>query len=248
MARYSPMRFRVFDACRLRYRYQYLDRVSPRLRPGDTAGSLVHRVLCDFFSKLPRKERTEARLIQLFEAGWEALSPRYKRVPGVEALRESSLQQLRNFARYQDLKAEPFAVEAYFQTEVAPGVTLFGRMDRIDEERDGSLHIIDYKTGAQPDEVDVKQLRLYAIMVEHELGRTVTAASFWYLDDGQVWTIDLSEEDKYRALEEMLASVEGMRTATEFPPTIGQHCGHCPYLHHCEYRDEIASRREAEGW
>ena len=52
MARYSPLRFRVFDACRLRYRYQYVDRIPARLRPQDTAGSLVHRVLCDFFSKL----------------------------------------------------------------------------------------------------------------------------------------------------------------------------------------------------
>lgn len=144
MARYSPLRFRVFDTCRLRYRYQYVDRIPARLRPQDTAGSLVHRVLCDFFSKVPVEERTLDRLIGLFEVGWDALSPRYLRMNGVEKLRLSAIEQLRVFAENQDLRAEPFAVEPYFQVEVAPNITLFGRVDRIDEETDGSLHLIDY--------------------------------------------------------------------------------------------------------
>jgi len=70
MPRYSPLRFRVFDTCRLRYRYQYLDRIPARLRPQDTAGSLIHRILCDFFSKVAASERTTERLTGLFEAGW----------------------------------------------------------------------------------------------------------------------------------------------------------------------------------
>ena len=40
MTRYSPLRFRVFDTCRLRYRYQYVDKARAYLRPADTAGSL----------------------------------------------------------------------------------------------------------------------------------------------------------------------------------------------------------------
>ena len=248
MARYSPLRFRVFDTCRLRYRYQYVDKARAYLRPGDTAGSLVHRVLCDFFSKVAREERTEERLCRLFEEGWAALSPAYKRVPGVEAFHSAGVAQLRNFARKFDVKAEPYAVEAYLQVSVAPGVTLFGRMDRIDEETDGTLHIIDYKTGTQPDEIDANQLVLYAIMVERELTKAVSRASFWYLDDGQVWTTVLTEEGKRKALDEMLAAVREMENITEYPAKIGPHCGHCPYVKGCEFRGEIAARREAEGW
>src|SRR6266516_2083432 len=164
--RFSPLRIRVFDTCRLRYRYQYLDRVPPKLRPQDTAGSLLHRVLCDFFSKVPMAERDEQRLVRMFEDGWEALSPRYRRMKGVEKLRDKSLAQLRMFAQQHDLSARPLLVEPYFQVEVAPQVTLFGRVDRIDEEAAGTLHVIDYKTGSHADEVDAKQLRLYAIMAE----------------------------------------------------------------------------------
>jgi putative RecB family exonuclease len=248
MPRYSPLRFRVFDTCRLRYRYQYVDKIAARLRPSDTAGTLVHRVLCDFFSKLEPAERNEARLIQLFEDGWAALSPRYLRMAGVDQFGAASVQQLHNFSRLHDPSIEPFAVEAYLQVEAAPGVTLFGRMDRIDEDPDGNLHVIDYKAGEQPGEIDARQIRLYAIMVELELGRTVTRASFWNLDDGTTRTEELDDGSKRLALQDMLAAVEEMEQLTDYPPTIAPHCGHCPYFHACEKRPEILRRREAEGW
>jgi RecB family exonuclease len=248
MARYSPLRLRVFDACRLRYRYQYIDRMPARLRPQDTAGSLVHRVLCDFFSKLAPEERSEERLIRMFEEGWEALPPRYRRMKGVDSLRADSIEQLKTFATQHDISAVPLMVEPYFQVEVAPGVTLFGRVDRIDEEPDGALHIIDYKTGSHPDEVDVGQLRLYAIMAEESLRRFVSDISFWYLDDALVWTAELSDEDKRRTRSDLLAAVERVNTVSEFPANIGPHCGHCPYLYACAERTEIQRRREAEGW
>ena len=248
MPGYSPLRFRVFDTCRLRYRYQYLDRIPARLRPQDTAGSLVHRVLCDFFSKVPSDERKVERLTGLFEAGWAALSPRYLRMAGVEELRESAVEQLHLFAETHDLSAEPLAVEPYFQVEVAPGVTLFGRVDRIDEEPDGTLHLIDYKTGSYEDEVDARQLRLYAIMAEASLGKPVTRLSFWYLDNGQNWTAELSDEERRSSRAELMAAIHEMEQVSHFPANIGVHCGHCPYLHACGEREQIARRREAEGW
>src|SRR5438552_5717417 len=67
VSRLSPLRIRVFYTCRLRYRYQYLNRIPARLRPQDTVGSLLHRVLCDFFSKVPVEERDGQRLIRMFE-------------------------------------------------------------------------------------------------------------------------------------------------------------------------------------
>jgi putative RecB family exonuclease len=252
MARVSALKVRVFETCRLRFRYQYVDRdegrVRPRLRPADTAGSLVHRVLCDFFSRVPENERDRQRLIDMFQDGWQALTPKYHRIPGVEAHHEASLRQLANFAAHFDLEARPFMVEPYFQEEIARGVVLFGRLDRLDEESDGTLRIIDYKGGTQPEEIDPKQLAFYAILVEAKLGRTVSNASFWYLDDGSVWTMDFSEEDKRRAREELLVTVREMEDAHEFPPTIGPHCASCPYLKVCEFRDEIAEARAREGW
>ncbi|MBI1885798.1 MAG: PD-(D/E)XK nuclease family protein [Chloroflexi bacterium] len=248
MFRLSPLRLRVFRTCKLRYKYQYVDKVPARLRPQDTAGTCVHNVLCEFFARVPAEERTKERLQAMFDERWSKLSPRYLRMPGVDELGRRARQQLEAFGERQDLKAHPFLIEAYFEARLAPDVLLFGRMDRVDEEPDGSLHVIDYKTGAQPEEVDAAQIRLYAIMVQEELERPVARASFWYLDDGFEWSTEISQADHRRAREEALALARQMEQPGDYPPTIAEHCGHCPYLHACEYRDEIAQRRQAEGW
>ena len=246
--RVSPLRIRVFKTCHLRYRYQYVDKLKARLRPGDTAGSLVHNVLCDFFSKVPRDERDQARLIAMFEQRWAALSPRYLQMDGVDELHGIKLHGLEGFAHREDLQAQPFQVELYVQVPIAHDITLFGRMDRIDKEPDTNLHIIDYKTGSHPGDVDPSQLQLYAIMVESKLERTVSRASFWYLGDGSVWTTSLTAADKERALSGALAAVHEMQNEKQFEPAVAPHCADCPYLHTCAVRDEIAQRRQAEGW
>ncbi len=245
--RLSPLRVRVFNTCRLRYRYQYVDKLQARLRPADTAGTLVHNVLCDFFAKVPPEERTAERLIEMFQPRWAVLWPRYLRIEGVDELRERNLNALRRFTQREDLAAKPLLVEPYVQVQIAPDVTLFGRMDRIDENPDGSLHIIDYKTGSHPGDVDASQLQLYAIMVESKLERSVSRASFWFLDDGSVWTADLTSEDKEKVLAGALAAVTEMRKEKQFQPTGAQHCAHCPFRHTCAVREEIAQRRRAEG-
>ncbi len=248
VSRLSPLRVRVLDTCRLRYRYQYLDRIQARLRPQDTAGSLLHRVLCDFFSKVPVELRDEQRLVRMFEDGWEALSPRYRRMKGVDKLRDKSLEQLRMFAKQHNLSAQPLMVEPYFQVEIEPGVILFGRVDRVDEEADGSLHLIDYKTGSHPDEVDASQLRLYAIMAEKSLGKPVIRISFWHLDDGDTWTDHFGDDKRTRAYSEFSEAVKRMQSMNEFPPNVGEHCGHCPYVYACSEREVIRRRRMAECW
>jgi RecB family exonuclease len=184
----------------------------------------------------------------MFDENWNALSPRYLQMDGVEALRLESRSQLKRFANGHDLSAEPLRVEEYAEVELAPGTVLFGRMDRIDEEPDGTLQVIDYKTGSQPDEIDPDQLRLYAIMVEQKLERLVSKASFWFLDDGTTWTINLTAEDKTNVRNEFLATVREMLDVTDFPATPGRHCRHCPYLHACAYRVEINDRLESGEW
>lgn len=60
-------------------------------------------------------------------------------------------------------------------------VILMGNFDFVGEKADGTLHVLDFKTGSQ-DEKDPLQLYIYAILAESNLGKAVSSASYWYLD------------------------------------------------------------------
>ncbi len=60
-------------------------------------------------------------------------------------------------------------------------IILTGNMDFVGELPDGTLLVIDFKTGVK-DEKDPIQLYIYAILSENYYQKPVTKASYWYLD------------------------------------------------------------------
>jgi len=245
MFRISPERLRTFRRCRLRYRYQYVDRLPGRPSPQDILGAVIHAALHDFFRYVPPSERDEERLITVLDEKWQALA---HRPTGGESLRERAEAQLRLFAREEDLSVQPIALERHFQAPLSEGVALVGRVDRVDEGPDGSLHLIDYKTGPCPEEPDVEQLHLYAIMLAHKLSRPLRRASYYYLELGDVLSISPDRQELDEVARRALAAAQEMAAETEYPATVGRHCGGCPYLYLCAERDRIAQLRQEEGW
>ena len=248
MFKLSPLRLRVFRRCRLRYKYQYVDRLPARPSPQDVVGALVHATLHDFFAYVPAHDRDVERLLTLLDEKWQALVFRLGSPAERKAWRERSEAQMRRFSHQHDLSLQPLALEAYYELPVSDQVTLIGRIDRVDEEPDGGLHLIDYKTGARPPEVDVDQLRFYAIMLERKLSRPLRRASYFYLEEGDVWSIRPTREELKESLSQALAAVESMAAEQDFLATVGRHCAGCHYLRVCAERDKIAQLRQEEGW
>jgi len=242
--RVSPERLRTFRRCRLRYRYQYVDRLPGRPSPGDILGAVIHAALHDFFRYVSPSERDEERLITILDEKWQVLARR----PSAEGLRERAEGQLRLFAREEDLSVQPLALESPFQVPLSEGVALVGRVDRVDQEPDGGLHIIDYKTGPRPEQPDVEQLHLYAIMVARTLSGPLRRASYYYLELGDVLSISPDRQELDDVARRALTTAEEMVAETEFPATVGRHCAGCPYLYLCAERDRIAQVRQEEGW
>jgi CRISPR/Cas system-associated exonuclease Cas4 (RecB family) len=84
--------------------------------------------------------------------------------------------------------------------------------------------------------------------LERKLSRPLRRASYFYLEEGDVWSIQPTREELEASLSQVLVTVEDMAAEQDFPPAVGRHCAGCPYLAICAERDKIAQLRQAEGW
>lgn len=135
-------------------------------------GIIVHEVLERFVKTRPPTEtRAEARS-RLLTLAREVLlqeSP----FPAARALWLAKLDRAADHFLTQDAKhnGTPLALETKGALKLDPlDFTLFGTPDRIDRLPDGSLHLIDYKTGSAPKAAQqkqyAKQLLLAAVMAD----------------------------------------------------------------------------------
>jgi putative RecB family exonuclease len=247
MFKLSSFRLRVFRQCRRRYKYQYVERLPTRPTAHNTMGAHVHAALKAFFSLEAAEERTPERLLDLLLESWQQNRAGFADLDDEERWRERALAQLRTFAEGNDLKVRPLLLEGYYETPISPQLTLLGRIDRADDEGEG-LHIIDYKTGRRPEEVDADQLRLYTVILERNLSRPVARASYLYLDDGSVWTLRPERRDLEESVAAARAAYEEIVAERDYPTTVGRHCSYCDYQSICPRREEIVGRRLHGEW
>jgi ATP-dependent helicase/nuclease subunit B len=174
-------------------------------------GTAVHQVLQEWLQHDdcdPDKLRSRAeRLLQddgihpMLRALW---APRL-----LEAIDWIASLERENQARGR----KPLAAEADGEAVVA-GVTVFGRADRIDRLADGSLAIIDYKTGAPPTQKAVDagfalQLGLLGLIAEAKgfdaIDGPPQAHEYWSLTKYRDQFGRLSSPDKDEGAEAFLA-------------------------------------------
>ena len=247
MFKLSSFRLRVFRECRRRYRYRYVEGMPTRPSAHNTMGAHVHNTLKAFFSLPEPEERTPERLLDLLLESWQQNRSGFSDLDDEERWRERAAAQMRTFAREHDLAARPLLLECYLETPISPQLALLGRIDRVDDDADG-LHVIDYKTGRRPEEVDVQQLHLYTVMLERSLGRPVARASYLYLDDGTAWSACPQRRELEEALAEVNTAYNEIVNERDYPTTVGRHCSFCDYQSICPSREEIVGRRLHSGW
>jgi putative RecB family exonuclease len=234
--RASAFRLRMFEQCPLRYKFHYVDdlaRTYTKPRPYYTMGDHVHAALKDLLSSVPVEERTGARLEDLLREKWRRYRKGFADREEERQWGERALEQLRQFAASQDLSVTPLMVEDYHSTELSPKVTLVGRIDRVDLEPGGGLHIIDYKTGRTPSDIDSNQLHIYALILSRTRDEPVARASYLYLDAGELQTLYPTEADLDEAAEYVIVSVDRILAEREYPPVARDHCKTCDFLEIC---------------
>lgn len=145
-------------------------------------GSVVHDVI-KWFLDLQRQVSKE-QLLKKYDSWWLKYQGKrggFSTKEEEESFKERGRIILNRFYETSQILGSmlpPMQFPKYFLDE---DVVLHGNLDYVEELSDGSLHIIDFKTG-QKDEEDPLQLYIYAILAESNLGKPVKRLSYWYLD------------------------------------------------------------------
>ena len=136
--------------------------------------------------------------------------------------------------------------EKRFTVEIA-GLRVRGRLDRIDALADGTVAVIDYKTGRAKtqDEADESlQLSIYA-MAAQSLGHTASTLAFINLENGTAVECHRSPE-QLREAEREIATIAAQIAAGEFEPKPNSFCSRCSYHSICPAQEEPLPRPATE--
>lgn len=128
------------------------------------------------------------------------------------------------------------------------GVPVSGQIDRVDELDDGTVEVIDFKTGAKirgvagPYRHDYAwQMRVYALAYEAMTGRTVSSARIFFTRLGKEVSVGLSKPMRQKTLKELSTAWDRhdqYTTTGVFPTEASPLCGWCPLVNLCPAASE----------
>ena len=229
------------------YRYRAIDRLPEPPSAAATLGTLVHAVLEDLFA-LPADGRSEDAAIGMLVPRWEGMleeRPEYAALHATDAAEAQWLGDARERLRtYFELenpsRIEPDGRELLVETQLEDGPLLRGIIDRLDVAADGSIRIIDYKSGRSPapayGQKERFQMRFYALVVERLRDRRPALARLLFLRDGVHIDLHPSDEDMAAIEHEVRALWREITAAAqrgEFKPKKSKLCGWCSFQAMC---------------
>jgi len=243
-ARLSASAVETYETCPLQFKFEREWKLSRQLHAAVQYGAAVHRVLRTYFDSLRLgRPKTDDELIELFrqDLADSKIQDEYQH----DLYLKQGLAQLREFL--QSARAHPspdvLHTEEWFDVQME-GTKVAGRIDRMDRAADGTVTIVDYKTGKarpQEDADDSLQLSIYSIAAREKWGYRVGDVLFHNLE-GNVQVVSKRTDFQLEQARERVHSVAEHVAAGNFAPKLGFHCTFCGFRGLCPAREKQLPR------
>ncbi len=203
-------------------------------------GAAVHTVLHDYFRALRQGEsRTREQVLAKFRE--EMAKGRFDDPLQRELYEKQGEEQVSAFLATSAAAPAPIVLdtERKFRVEIN-GVTVVGRVDRLDQLEGKRVRIVDYKTGRPRDQEDADkslQLSLYALAARDAWDADPASLVFYNLDTN-------SAVETFRSPAQLQEAACKVREVADriaqgdFAPKRDYHCTWCPYRAVCPETEE----------
>jgi ATP-dependent helicase/nuclease subunit A len=231
----------TYDFCPRRFFYAYdqhmpgedPDLVSAgtsRIAPS-TLGTFVHKAL-ELSLQYPLEDAIKLALEAGEYSAFEERVLKEEGTPLVENYVQSDL-----YKNVRDLEQEgELGFDLPLLTAGNQNVRFQGSIDKLVFMPDGTLKIIDYKTGQPPASGEAKkgytrQLVIYALAAEKLYHKPVSAAELHFLRDLSVYELTNREAEE-KELQELLNHIAACHEEADYPAKTDT-CSHCPFVYFC---------------
>ena len=244
---FSHSRLETLGDCPRRYRFRYVEGLKEAFQTLEAfVGSMVHGAIqWAYLEREAKREPDAAAVVDRYHSAW-----RERMGPGVRVVRDGQTADQQR-AEGEDMVrrhlATTFAEDRMETLAVEPRIDLaigdhayVGYIDRLARDREGTLHVIDYKTSRSvPESAEAAglQARSYGVAVMEKHGGVEVGIRYEYLRHGK-----RVEERLPRSRSAEIAALIGARIEKalaaerlgDFPAKPGPLCRWCGFRDDCD--------------
>ena len=260
---FSYSQIKSYNTCPYQYKLTSIVKLPMKQSHYFSFGNTIHNTLQEFYQRVkimnevsqdsffdkPKISSNEKmitvpsieELLKIYENKW--IADWYQSKIEREKYFDNGKKMLRQFYKENEKGwTIPVALESGFKIGFGDNV-LKGRIDRIDQQEDGSLHIIDYKTGKskeKPTGEDKEQLIIYQIATStipqySHIGQT-KKLTLYFIKDGIQASFLANEKEVEKLRQKVITTIEKIQSR-QFGATPSKHiCQNCSYRDICHYK------------
>jgi len=216
---YTASALEAFESSPDRYLKEYIYRLTTEDNAHASFGTCIHEVLHCYFAALKSKEPFD--IDAQYERCWKAEG--YENKEHEKRWKAEGLTAIKKYLAQFPSDFLPDRLEVPVELVLENNTRVIGKVDRIDRNDDGSITIIDYKTGRSEAKTaaikDNLPLAIYAAALNQHKEKVATI-QLHYIMTGQILSLPITLEFLTATLlhtEELIKKIEHAYKTGEFP-------------------------------
>ncbi|MBN2087751.1 UvrD-helicase domain-containing protein [Candidatus Peregrinibacteria bacterium] len=244
--RFSHSALDTFETCPRKYEYGNILNIPQEMNGAASFGSSLHNTLNEFYKLVTQSKQASLfesyeedlslkKLLEIYEDKWIPYG--FDSKEHHDTLKKRGKEILEGF--YEHFKDEVSNIEFLekgFKLK-AGKYTITGRIDRADKLPDGTLEVIDYKSGKAKSQKDVdkdQQLMIYAMAVKECFNQTASKLTLYFLDE-DIKVSTEPDEEKLEKFKDKIIEIADKVNESDFAPTPSKYiCQFCAYRKICD--------------